>query len=174
MALLNSNNAMNTNPILLIKPNQVNLIMIICNHCPYVLFRMSAISQLVKDYAAHVNIVAVNSNDASPTTDDSNAEDAPELMPMFVEKWDLQCEYVFDEDQSIARAYGAVCTPEFYVTNTDGMIVYHGELDPSHTSNRLMPTGSSVRHALDLTLVGKPINWTPNPSFGCSVKWKRT
>ena len=61
---------------------------------------------------------------------------------------------------------------DFNVVDRDGIIVYHGELDPSHTSNDLMPTGSSLRHALDLTLVDKPINWVPNPSFGCSVKWK--
>ena len=54
----------------------------------------------------------------------------------------------------------------------EGIIVYHGELDPSHISNRLMPTGSSLRHAIDLALVNKTIDWDPNPSFGCSVKWK--
>ena len=156
----------------LVKPDVVNLIMIICNHCPYVLFRMPAISKLVKDYRHDVNIVAVNSNDAGPETDDSHPEDAPELMPAFVEKWDLQCPYIFDEDQSIARAFGAVCTPEFYVTDRKQTIVYHGELDPSHTSNHMVPNGSSLRHALDLTLIGKPIGWEPNPSFGCSVKWK--
>ena len=80
---------------------------------------------------------------------------------------------IFDKDQSIAKAYGAVCTPEFYVIDEDDTIVYHGELDPSHTSNDLMPTGSSLRHALDLTLAGKSIDWEPNPSFGCSVKWKQ-
>ena len=174
MTLLTSNSMMGERPTQLVESGKVNLIMIICNHCPYVLFRMPAISQIVKDYKDQVNIVAVNSNDASPATDDSSIEDAPELMPAFIERWDLQCEYVFDEDQSIAREYDAVCTPEFYIVNEEGVIVYHGELDPSHTSNRLMPTGSSVRHALDLTLVGKPINWKPNPSFGCSVKWKRT
>ncbi len=161
-----------SSPIQLVQPNKVNLIMIICNHCPYVLFRMPAISKLVKDYKDQVRIVAVNSNDASPTTDDSSPEDAPELMTAFTEQWDLECAYVFDEDQSIAQEYGAVCTPEFYVVNEDGIIVYHGELDPSHTINKLMPTGSSLRHALDLTLTNKSINWEPNPSFGCSVKWK--
>jgi len=170
--LLTSDSMMGTKPTLLVQPNRVNLIMIICNHCPYVLFRMPAISQLVKDYKDQVRIVAVNSNDASPTTDDSSPEDAEELMPAFVEKWDLECAYVFDEDQSIAREYGAVCTPEFYIVNEEGIIVYHGELDPSHTSNKLMPTGSSLRHALDLALVNRLINWEPNPSFGCSVKWK--
>lgn len=151
---------------------EVNLVMIICNHCPYVLFRMNAISQLVKDYKDRVNIIAVNSNDYSPNTDDSNIEDSPEFMPAFVKKYDLQCDYIFDEDQSIARDFGAICTPEFYVIDKKGIIVYHGEFDPSHTSNDLEPTGSSLRHALDLTLVNKPITWDPNPSFGCSIKWK--
>jgi len=150
----------------------VRLVMIICNHCPYVLFRMPAISKIVKEYNKRVHCIAVNSNDASPTTDDSSPEDGPEFMEDFVNKYELACDYIFDEDQSIAKAYGAVCTPEFYVIDEDDTIVYHGELDPSHTSNDLMPTGSSLRHALDLTLVGKSIDWQPNPSFGCSVKWK--
>ena len=150
----------------------VRLVMIICNHCPYVLFRMPAISKIVKEYNKRVHCIAVNSNDASPTTDDSSPEDGPEFMEDFVNKYGLSCDYIFDEDQSIAKAYGAVCTPEFYVIDEDDTIVYHGELDPSHTSNDLMPTGSSLRHALDLTLAGKSIDWEPNPSFGCSVKWK--
>tara|TARA_B110000211_G_scaffold89529_1_gene104579 strand:- start:923 stop:1444 length:522 start_codon:yes stop_codon:yes gene_type:complete len=150
----------------------VRLVMIICNHCPYVLFRMPAISKIVKEYNKRVHCIAVNSNDASPTTDDSSPEDGPEFMEDFVNKYGLACDYIFDEDQSIAKAYGAVCTPEFYVIDEDDTIVYHGELDPSHTSNDLMPTGSSLRHALDLTLAGKSIDWEPTPSFGCSVKWK--
>ena len=173
MSIEISNSMIGERVINLVKPDQLNLIMIICNHCPYVLFRMPAISQLVKDYKDRVNIVAVNSNDASPATDDSNPEDGPEFMHAFKEQWDLQCEYMFDETQSIAREYGAVCTPEFYIVNKTGEIIYHGELDPSHTSNDLMPTGSSLRHALDLTLTGKSIDWQPNPSFGCSVKWKQ-
>lgn len=149
-------------------PGTPSLVMIICNHCPYVLFRMQAISQLVKDYNDRVYCIAVNSNDSS-----KYEEDAPELMPEFKNKHGLVCDYIFDEDQSIAKSYGAVCTPEFYVVDSEGIIVYHGELDPSHTSNDLFPTGSSLRHALDLTLVGKSIDWEPNPSFGCSVKWKQ-
>ena len=151
---------------------KVNLVMIICNHCPYVLFRMPAISRLVKDYKDIVKITAVSSNDHTPASQDSKPEDAPELMPVFKEKYDLQCDYIYDADQSIALNWGAVCTPEFYITNTQGVVVYHGELDPSHTSNNLMPTGSSLRHALDLTLTGKPISWEPVPSFGCSIKWR--
>jgi len=145
----------------------INLVMIICNHCPYVLHRMSAISELVSDYKDKINSVAVSSNDPQ-----NHKEDDPSLMPAFKKKWNLQCEYVFDEDQSIAKNYNAVCTPEFYAIDAEGIIQYHGALDPSHTTNKLVPTGSSLRHALDLMLVGKPIAWTPNPSFGCSIKWK--
>ena len=170
--LLTSDSMVGASPTQLVQPNRVNLVMIICNHCPYVLFRMPAISKLVKDYSDRVHCIAVNSNDASTTTYDSSPEDAPEFMEDFVNKYGLACDYIFDEDQSIAREYGAVCTPEFYLDNESGIIVYHGELDPSHTSNDLMAAGSSLRHALDLTLVDKPINWEPNPSFGCSVKWK--
>lgn len=167
MVLKTSDSMMGHRITRLSHPGKISLVMIICNHCPYVLFRMPAISQIVKDYKDSVHCIAVNSN-----ASDKYTEDAPELMPAFVEKYDLQCPYIYDDDQSIAKAYGAVCTPEFYVVDKEGVIVYHGELDPSHTSNDLMPTGSSLRHALDLTLVGKPITWSPNPSFGCSVKWK--
>ena len=151
---------------------KVNVVMIICNHCPYVLFRMPAISQFVRDYKDIVKITAVNSNDHTPDTPDSKLEDAPEYMPLFQDKYNLQCDYIYDADQSIARNWGAVCTPEFYVVNDQGVVTYHGELDPSHTSNNLMPSASSLRHALDLTLIGKPITWNVNPSFGCSVKWR--
>lgn len=149
------------------QPDQINLLMIICNHCPYVIYRMPAISQLVKDYKDKINCVAVNSNDSV-----DYPEDAPELMPAFKEKWDLQCEYIYDQDQTIAKSYNAVCTPEFYLIN-NGIVIYHGELDPAHTSNDLSSTGSSLRLAIDYTLAGRTIDWNYNSSFGCSIKWKR-
>jgi len=151
----------------LFKEDHVNLIMFICNHCPYVEFRMSTISKLVKDYKDRVNIVAINSNDST-----DYPEDAPEYMSDFAKKWDLQCQYIYDYNQAIAHNYNAVCTPEFYVVNKEGIISYHGELDPAHTSNNLEPTGSTLRHALDLALVDRYVHWLPNPSFGCSIKWK--
>lgn len=146
---------------------QINLIMFICNHCPYVKFRMPAISKLVNDYKDQVNIIAFNSNDSK-----EYPEDAPEHMPAFAEKWKLNCQYIFDNEQNVAKQYNVICTPEFFIVNKKGMIVYHGELDPAHTSNNLIPSGSSLRHALDLTLIEKDISWVQNPSFGCSIKWK--
>tara|TARA_B100001778_G_scaffold332509_1_gene338979 strand:- start:6249 stop:6761 length:513 start_codon:yes stop_codon:yes gene_type:complete len=148
------------------QPDQINLLMIICNHCPYVLYRMPAISQLVKDYKDKINCVAVNSNDST-----DYPEDAPELMPAFKEKWDLQCDYIYDEDHKVAKSYGAVCTPEFFLIK-NGTIIYHGELDPAHTSNDLASTGSSLRLAIEHSLIDRDIDWQYNSSFGCSIKWK--
>ena len=149
------------------QPDQINVLMIICNHCPYVLYRMPAISQLVKDYKDKVNFVAVNSNDWK-----DYPEDAPELMPDFQKKYDLQCDYIYDQDHIIAKSYNAVCTPEFYIINK-GTITYHGELDPAHTSNELASTGSSLRLAIEYSLIDKLIDWKYNSSFGCSIKWKQ-
>ncbi len=149
------------------KVGKVNLIMIICNHCPYVLFRIKAIARLINDYKDIINIVAINSNDPGP-----HPEDHPDAMPAFKTLHRLNCEYVYDYDHKIAKAYEAVCTPEFYVVNNDGLISYHGEFDPSHTNNNLMPTGSTLRHAIDYTLINKRIDWEINSSFGCSIKWK--
>lgn len=154
------------------KKDEVNLVMFICNHCPYVQFRMPAISQLVRDYKGKVNIVAVNSNDSSEDTNDSSHLDHPDYMEEFTFHWGLECEYIFDEDQKLAKWYGAVCTPEFYVVGKDSIVTYHGELDSSNTNNTLEPNGSSLRHALDLTLADKDVNWKITPSFGCSIKWK--
>ena len=151
-----------------LKSETINLVMIICNHCPYVLFRMKAISKLVDDYKDIINIVAISSNDPGP-----HPEDHPDAMPAFKTLHRLHCDYIYDADQSIAKGYNAVCTPEFYVINKNNTITYHGEFDPSHTSNNLMPSGSSLRHALDLTLIDKPILWEPNSSFGCSIKWRK-
>lgn len=149
------------------QPDKINVLMVICNHCPYVLYRMPAISQLVKEYKDKINFVAINSNDHS-----DYPEDAPELMPAFKEKYDLQCDYIYDQDHIVARSYGAVCTPEFYLIDK-GVIVYHGELDPAHTTNDLPSTGSSLRLAMEYTLAGRAIDWKYNSSFGCSIKWKQ-
>ena len=148
------------------RPDQINLLMVICNHCPYVLYRMPTISQIVKDYKDKINCVAVNSNDST-----DYPEDAPELMPAFKEKWDLQCDYIYDQDHIVAKSYGAVCTPEFFLIK-NGTIIYHGELDPAHTSNDLASTGSSLRLAIEYALVDRDIDWKYNSSFGCSIKWK--
>ena len=142
---------------------EVGLVMFICNHCPFVKERMEAIAAISRDYKDRVNMVCVNSND--------HPEDIPELMPAFAGEWGLKCKYMFDADQTIAKDYGAVCTPEFYVVDKDGIIVYHGELDPSHKKNGLKPSGSSLRHALELTIAERKIDWTVTPSFGCSIKW---
>lgn len=153
------------------KPKQVNLLMFICNHCPYVRYRMPAITQLVREYKDVVNIVAINSNDSTPGIEDRYIEDAPEYMPLFKQKHGLECDYIYDKDQTIAKAYSIECTPEFIIVDRKGLIAYHGEFDPSRKTNELIPSGSTLKHALDLVLIDQPITWKQQPSFGCSIKW---
>lgn len=153
------------------KTGQTNLLMFICNHCPYVKYRMTAISQLVREYMDVVNIVAINSNDSTPGIEDRYIEDSTEYMPLFKKRYGLECEYIYDADQILANAYNIECTPEFVIVNKQGIIAYHGEFDPSRKSNELVPSGSTLKHALDLILTDQPITWTQQPSFGCSIKW---
>lgn len=155
------------------KHGQVNLLMFICNHCPYVGFRMPAIAQLVREYKDVVNIVAINSNDSTLGVEDRYIEDAPEYMPRFKERHGLECEYIYDKDQQIAKAYSIECTPEFVVVDKNRIVAYHGELDPSRKSNNLIPSGSTLKHALDLILTNQSITWVQQPSFGCSIKWSQ-
>lgn len=155
------------------KHGQVNLLMFICNHCPYVRYRMPAIAQLVREYKDVVNIVAINSNDSTPGIEDVYIEDAPEYMPLFKQKYGLECEYIYDKDQQLAKAYNIECTPEFVVVDKNNVIAYHGEFDPSRKTNELTPSGSTLKHALDLILINQPITWVQKPSFGCSIKWSQ-
>ena len=80
--------------------------------------------------------------------------------------------YVLDADQSVAKAYRAACTPDFFVFDGERKLVYRGQLDDSRPSNDVPVTGEDVRGALDAVLAG----WQPSdaqvPSIGCNIKWK--
>ena len=149
------------------QPDQINVLMIICNHCPYVLYRMPAISQLVKDYKDKVNFVAVNSNDWK-----DYPEDAPDLMPAFQKKYDLQCDYIYDQDHIIAKSYNAVCTPDFFGYNKNLELQYRGRIRELKDLKPIRGGESDLFKAL------KQISETglgPReqiPSMGCSIKWK--
>jgi len=146
--------------------NRPTLAFFICNHCPYVRYRMKAIAAIAKDYEDRFNVVAINSNS------DTHDEDAKELMPDFKEEFNLTCKYYADPAQQIAKAFGAVCTPDYFVLDRDRYIVYNGELDPARMTNTLSPTGSTLRYVLDQVIVGEEVVIKTKGSFGCSIKWK--
>lgn len=144
------------------------LIMFICNHCPYV---KAVTDRIVRDanelYALGVNPVAIMSNDATQYPADSF-----ENMKIFAEEAGFKFPYLLDESQEVAKAYGAVCTPDFFGYNADLQLQYRGRLDESRKETA--PEG--VRR--DLFEAMKLVSETGRgpeeqiPSMGCSIKWK--
>jgi peroxiredoxin len=145
------------------------LVMFICNHCPYV---KSIQQRLVNDTRIlrddyGINSIAIMSNDPNEYTEDSF-----ENMQKIADLWDFPFPYVLDESQAIARAYGAVCTPDFFGHNADLKLQYRGRLDAS----RKETAPDDVKR--DLLEAMKQIAHTGQgpleqiPSIGCSIKWK--
>jgi hypothetical protein len=80
--------------------------------------------------------------------------------------------YLYDESQSVAKAYRAACTPDFFLFDRDQRLVYRGQFDDSRPKNGLPVTGSDLRAALDAVLAGRALPAAQKPSVGCSIKWK--
>ena len=81
--------------------------------------------------------------------------------------------YLFDESQVVAKAFGAVCTPDFFVFDRILRLVYRGQLDDSWPGNNVPVTGSNIREVLTSLLEGKPVSENQKASIGCSIKWKK-
>jgi len=144
------------------------LIMFICNHCPYVKAVIDRVVRDAKELAAlGVNTVAICSNDATTHPDDSFAN-----MKRFAEEHGFTFPYLHDETQEVARAYDAVCTPDFFGFNAEFELQYRGRLDES----RMQPAAANVHR--DLFEAMKQVAETGRgpreqiPSMGCSIKWK--
>ncbi|APX11384.1 thioredoxin family protein [Tateyamaria omphalii] len=143
------------------------LVAFICNHCPYVVAIADRLAMDAKTLQAEgIGVVAINANDyvAYPA-------DAPDRMPGFAAKHGFDFPYLIDEDQSVARAYGAVCTPDFFGFSADGLLQYRGRLDDvrmGDAKDRTPDLLNAMRHIAE-TGVG-PRDQTP--SMGCSIKWR--
>ena len=144
------------------------LVMFICNHCPYVKHVRGELAKLGRDYQAKgVGIVAISSNDTQNYPDDS-----PEKMKEEAASAGYTFPYLFDETQSVAKAYRAACTPDIYLFDKNQKLVYRGQLDESRPRNGLPVTGKDLRAALDAVLAGKPVFKNQIASMGCNIKWK--
>jgi len=144
------------------------LVMFICNHCPYVKAirdRLVRDARELKDYG--INAVAIMSNDPA-----EYEEDSFENMRRVAEEFDFPFPYLIDETQEVAKAYGAVCTPDFFGYNADLELQYRGRLDAS----RKQAAAPDARR--DLFDAMKQVAQTGHgpkeqvPSMGCSIKWK--
>ena len=144
------------------------LVIFMCNHCPFVKHVADGLTQLAMDYMPRgVAIVGINSNDAA-----THPHDSPEQMVHEAEARGYPFPYLYDETQEVAKAYGAACTPDFFLFDKARKLVYRGQLDASRPGNNVPITGSDLRAALDAVLVGKSPAEKQTPSIGCNIKWK--
>lgn len=145
------------------------LIMFICNHCPFVKHVRKELARLGDDYRSrNVAVFAINSNDF-----EAQPADSPPKMKEEAKAWNYGFPYLVDRDQSVAKAFRAACTPDFFVFDDARRLVYRGQLDASRPNNGKPVTGGDVRAALDAVLDGKPVRDGQTPSLGCNIKWRR-
>ena len=144
------------------------LLAFICNHCPYV----KAVADRLADDAnqlieAGINVLAIMSNDYKAVP-----EDRPEQMLTFAQKHTFTFPYLIDEEQSVARAYNAVCTPDFFGFNNKGELQYRGRLDDAGMGDASHRSKELVNAMLAISKVGYgPKEQTA--SMGCSIKWRK-
>ncbi len=145
------------------------LVMFICNHCPYVMHIIEKLVELTKEFIQKgIGVVAINPNDPL-----AYPEDSPEKMKEYAKTFSYPFLYLFDENQEVAKAYDAACTPDFFLYDADLKLVYRGQFDGSRPSNDVPVTGSDLKLAVDYLLEGHKLDFEQKPSIGCSIKWKK-
>lgn len=151
-----------------LKGKKATLIMFICNHCPYVLHVNDELVRMAAEYQSQgVSFIAISSNDVV-----NYPQDGPELMSRQAKEVAYTFPYLYDQSQEIAKAYDAVCTPDFFLFDQDLKCVYRGQLDDSRPKNNVPVTGKDLRSALDAVLSGETVSEKQIPSVGCNIKWK--
>ncbi|MBC7465889.1 MAG: thioredoxin family protein [Bdellovibrio sp.] len=142
------------------------VVMFICNHCPYVKAIEGRLIQLGHDLKKHdINVIAICSNDAVTYSDDSF-----ENLRTRAEEKKYPFVYLHDESQTVAKTFGAICTPDYFVYDGHARLTYRGRLDDSWKD----PTLVTMREMYDAVLeiaAGQAISKPQTPSMGCSIKW---
>ncbi len=147
--------------------SKATVILFICNHCPYVHHINAALVKVANIYQAKgVRFIAISSNNAA-----THPQDAPELMTKVAKMQGYPFPYLYDESQEVARAYGAECTPDLFVFDTDLKCAYRGRFDATRPGSGTA-TGTDLSAALDALLTDRDISGEQFPSMGCSIKWK--
>lgn len=141
------------------------VIVFMCNHCPYVQAiteRLEAVARQLR--ALDIGMAGINANDAV-----SYPEDSFEAMKVFGQQFSFP--YLHDADQSVARAYGAVCTPDFFGFNAESVVCYRGRLDSSGIQPATDETSPELLEAMTLIAQTGAGPAEQYPSMGCSIKW---
>jgi hypothetical protein len=143
--------------------DQIAVVIFLCNHCPYVQHILSGINACIQDFP-DVAWIAINANDV-----EAYPSDAPDKMANLP----LDCPYLYDASQSVAKAYQAACTPDFYLFDQERRCIYRGRFDSATPGSDAPVTGGDLRSALSAALNGEVLpEDQQKPSMGCSIKWK--
>jgi len=141
------------------------LLVFICNHCPYVHAKLDDIIALQEKFKDSLQVVGINSND--PDYEGEGFEN----MIRFAKERNMNFPYLLDETQNVAKAYGAVCTPDPFLLDSSKKLVFHGRINDAMEPDDKFRTPTmaiNIRKLLD----GEKIEKTFDPSLGCSIKWK--
>lgn len=150
-----------------IAKNEPFLVIFLCAHCPYVLHVAPEIAKITRDYSTEaIRFVGITSNDIV-----HYPQDAPEPTARFAKQYGLNFPILFDESQSVAHAYAAACTPDFFLFDQHRKLFYRGQMDNTRPG-RGTPHGGALRAALDALIKGNAPTEHQLPSIGCNIKWK--
>ena len=142
------------------------LVIFMCNHCPYVKAKIEAMKEIHGKFKDRIALVGINSNDSMEYPDDSF-----ENMKIIAQEKEIKFDYLVDGDQEIAKKYGAVCTPDPFLFDSERKLVFHGRID-----NAMKPEDTATEKTMidniQKFLDGEKIEKDFDPSIGCSIKWK--
>jgi thiol-disulfide isomerase/thioredoxin len=142
------------------------MVVFLSTECPYVMATQARINAYAKRFSGKVTVLGINANDAETHAGESLADMAAQARGQ-----GFAFPYLKDEPQALTRAFGALCTPDFFLFDSDRRLVYHGRLDDSWRD----PSKVAVRdleEATEALLAGKPVAAGQPSSRGCSIKWK--
>ena len=142
------------------------LVIFMYNHCPYVKAKFDAFNELYQRFSNKIAIIGINSNDST-----DYPEDSFENMKKTAKERGIKFDYLWDETQRIAKKYGAMCTPDPFLFNKEGKLVFHGRID-----NAMKPDDVATENTMSINiekmLSNEKIKKDFDPSIGCSIKWK--
>ena len=142
------------------------LVIFMCNHCPFVKAKIEAIKELHDKFKDDISIVGINSNDSVKYPDD----DFDSMKAVAKEKG-LEIDYLVDETQEIAKKYGAVCTPDPFLFDSEKKLIFHGRIDDAMNPEAEVSEKVMINN-IQKFLEGQKIEKDFDPSIGCSIKWK--
>jgi peroxiredoxin len=138
-----------------------------CNHCPYVRAWEDRMIQIQSDYGSKgLQVIAINANDGEKYPDDSYSK-----MKERAREKKFNFHYLHDEDQHVARAYGAVRTPEVFLFDSKGILQYHGTIDDNYDDPKAVKR-HYLRDAVNSVLEGRKVSTPETTPVGCTIKWK--